>query len=286
MSNFCSNCGQLVPIESQFCPHCGIQLAVTEKVNGFVSSQLDEAVLQQVNKNIKVQNNQSGIVKKSLWVAVLAVLITILTLVDGNSLFEVFPLTLLGIFVALSALIVAYIFRSRAKKLDTLLSGENVLASWILDEELKRQYVHQFYEAERAKNKALFWIVTVFMVLIFGAFILFMDEGRGFMLSVMIGVILLVALFAFTMPNYYKNRNLKGDGQVLIGKKFAYINGFFHNWDFPLSGLEKVKVIQTPFYGLYLKYYYTDRTLTNTEELHIPAPKNIDLQEVVSKLNS
>ena len=79
---------------------------------------------------------------------------------------------------------------------------------------------------------------------------------------------------------------MKGDGNVLIGKKFAYINGFFHNWDFPLSGIKKVKIVEKPFYGLFIQYYYTDRTLINTEELTIPAPKDIDLQMVLNELNN
>ncbi len=86
------------------------------------------------------------------------------------------------------------------------------------------------------------------------------------------------------MPAFYRNKNLKGDGVIMIGQKFAYINGFFHNWDFPLSGIQKVKIIDKPFHGLYIKYYYFDRTLKNTEELNIPAPPDIDLEHVVSLL--
>ena len=86
------------------------------------------------------------------------------------------------------------------------------------------------------------------------------------------------------MPQYYKYQNLKNDGKVLIGAKFAYINGYFHNWDFVLSGLSKVKVMRQPFYGINLVYYYTDRTLNNSEELFIPANENENLDELVSIL--
>ena len=106
------------------------------------------------------------------------------------------------------------------------------------------------------------------------------------MFLVMIILIALIALFAFGMPKYYRAKNAKGDGNVLIGKKYAYINGYFHNWDFPLSGIKKAHLIQQPFYGIHIKYYYTDRTFTNTEELNIPAPQNVDLQDIVSKLKN
>jgi hypothetical protein len=87
------------------------------------------------------------------------------------------------------------------------------------------------------------------------------------------------------MPFYYKYQNSKNDGNILIGAKFAYINGYFHNWDFPLSGIKKASIIDQPFYGLYIQYYYTDRTFTNTEELNIPAPKQLDLNIVLTALN-
>ncbi len=78
---------------------------------------------------------------------------------------------------------------------------------------------------------------------------------------------------------------MQGDGKILIGKKFAYVNGFFHNWDFILSGIKKSRIIDQPFYGLYIQYYYTDLTLTNTEEVNIPAPKDVDLNIVLAALS-
>jgi hypothetical protein len=78
---------------------------------------------------------------------------------------------------------------------------------------------------------------------------------------------------------------MKGDGNILIGAKYAYINGYFHNWDFPLSGLSMVKAINEPFYGIYLSYYYTDRTLRHSEEIYIPSNKEVDLEKLIIKLN-
>ncbi len=42
-----------------------------------------------------------------------------------------------------------------------------------------------------------------------------------------------------------------------------------------------MKLIQLGF-----KYYYTDRTLNNTEEINIPAPQDFDLKKVVNALIS
>ena len=128
--------------------------------------------------------------------------------------------------------------------------------------------------------------ISFIAIIVFGLFILFIDEGKLAMLGVLAGLIVFLTLFAFGMPYYYRYKNNKGDGHILIGAKYAYINGYFHNWDFPLSGLSKIKIINEPFYGIHLTYYYTDRTLNHSEELFIPANENINLNEIIQSLKS
>ncbi|MCB0663791.1 MAG: hypothetical protein KDC24_13675, partial [Saprospiraceae bacterium] len=147
-------------------------------------------------------------------------------------------------------------------------------------------YVQHLYEEMTSKNKAMYLVIALLTVIIFGITILVIDEGQLFMAIVGVGLLVLLALFAFGMPTYYKNSNLKGDGIILIGSKYAYLNGYFHNWDFPLSGLEKVKKIKKPFYGLEIHYFFTDRTMTHTMEIQIPAPTNIDLDAVIEELKA
>ena len=104
------------------------------------------------------------------------------------------------------------------------------------------------------------------------------------MFMVYIGLLVFLSFFAFGMPRYYKYQNSKNDGNILIGAKFAYINGYFHNWDFVLSGLSKVKIIDEPFYGIGLVYYYTDRTFRHSEALYIPANEGENLEGLVAVL--
>ncbi len=314
MAKFCYNCGKELAGNEKFCGHCGARQE-TGKVQGDSSqpektppavkkesrndlSQKDSApssekkttLLRQefdygkINKNLKVKNSQSRIVRGSLWVTLGAVILILLTIPEESPLHNMFALTLIGILIGLTGLITAWIFSLRAKKLDTLISGENVVAAWQLSDAEKSAYAGYLFSFERNKNLGILGITTFLIVVIFGLFILFIDEGKGAMALVALGLILLLALFALGMPVYYRQRNLGGDGIILIGRKFAYVNGFFHNWDFPLSGIQKVKPIEEPFHGLYLQYYYYDRTLKNTEELHIPAPPETDLRELTREL--
>ncbi len=314
MAKFCYNCGKELAGNEKFCGHCGARQETetgavikgqpeetspgvkNEPTNDL--SQTDSAFSSekkttlprqefdygQINKNLKVKNSQSRIVRGALWVTLAAVGVVAATILEGSPLYKMHVLSFIAGFIALSGLVTAWIFRLRAKKLATLISGENVVAAWQLSREEKSAYAGYLFSFERSKNLGILGIITFLIVVIFGLFILFIDEAKGAMALMALGLILLLSLFALSMPVYYRQRNLAGDGIILIGRKFAYVNGFFHNWDFPLSGIQKVKPIEKPFHGLYLQYYYYDRTLKNTEELHIPAPPAIDLRELARLL--
>ncbi len=319
MAKFCYNCGKELAGNEKYCGHCGskqesettsehtgvpgvprqpeesahafkkeIRRDLREEEQGTTDQKTSLPRLKidyhQINKNLKVKNSQSRIVRGSLLVTMGAVILILLTIPEESPFHNMFALTLIGILIGITGVITAWIFRLRAKKLATLISGENVVAAWQLSDAEKATYAGYLFSFEKNKNLGILGITTLLIVVIFGLFILFIDEGKGAMALVALGLILLLSFFALGMPVYYRQRNLNGDGIILIGRKFAYVNGFFHNWDFPLSGIQKVKPIEKPFHGLYLQYYYYDRTLKNTEELHIPAPPETDLQELTRVL--
>jgi len=284
MSKFCSNCGQPITAEASFCPQCGTPLEVAKiKVEPTKNSSTAQIPF---DFSMPIKNQQSSIANKSLLIGLIFLVLTYFTFSEGNPISGIWALGLLGIFGLIASLVVFFIFKSRSNKMKSLISGEKVIAAWQMNNELKNQYVNYLFEHESDKNKGIFYITSILIVVIFGVFILFIDEGKGAMAMVMFGLIGLMGIFAFVMPKYYKSKNAQADGKVLIGEKFAYVNGFFHNWDFPLSGIKKSKIINEPFYGLHIQYFYTDRTFTNTEELNIPAPQDIDLQEVILKLKN
>lgn len=289
--DFCTKCGKKLQTGTKYCTNCGAQVIQSKKSklvrkdrseNHF--PKIGENEIKKLNEKIKLQNNQTGIVKRAWYSAVLFLLIIVLAFMDLEYL-PIHPsIVMISIFFFIASLVIGLMFRSREKKLQSLITGENLLASWALNKEQKEQYVNYLFEHEKGKNFAILLVITVVAVVVFGLFILIIDEGKLAMFFVLIALLSILSFFAFVMPSYYKYQNSKNDGIVLIGAKYAYINGYFHNWDFVLSGLSKVKVMKTPFYGINLVYYYTDRTLKNSEELFIPANKEDNLDELVNIL--
>lgn len=286
--NYCPNCGVKLEKEVKFCSKCGTEILAPQSSKSDKPEHTSKETsarknddLKAINKKIGLDNNQELMVKRFYIITAILGILTILPFMEWSPIAGVWAIAFVSFFLFISSLIIMWMFRGRSQKLQTLISGENLLAEWTLSPEQKSNYINYFYEQEKGKNMAILFSISFIALIVFGIFILFIDEGKLAMLGVLVGLILFLAFFAFVMPIYYKNSNQKGDGKVLIGAKYAYINGYFHNWDFILSGLSRIKIIKEPFYGINLVYYYTDRTLEHSEEIFIPANEDVDLESLV-----
>jgi len=288
---YCQNCGSELKINAKFCTNCGnkIQISIQDNIQTKKSS---ETIIKpkepkkftkdfsKINREISGRNS-TKIVK---YITGFFLLIVILAFMDLDML-PIHPaIAFISFFIVLSSIVIGYMFKSREEKKQTLISGENLIAEWTLTSEQKENYASYLFEHEKNKNTFILYSISAIAIVVFGIFILVIDEGKLFMFLILIGLILFLASFAYGMPFYYKKSNLKGDGRILIGAKYAYVNGYFHNWDFPFSGLKKIKKIKTPFNGINLVYYYTDRTLSHSEELFIPVAEDIDLTKLIDTL--
>ncbi|CAA6827844.1 MAG: Unknown protein [uncultured Sulfurovum sp.] len=237
-----------------------------------------------INERISPKNNQQTVVKRFYIFLVVFGLLTILPHLEWSPLSGFWALSFISFFIFISSLVIMWMFRSRSEKLQTLISGENLLAEWTLTEEQKERYINYFYEQEKGKNMGILFSISFVASIVFGLFILFIEEGKLAMMGVLLTLILFLSFFALVMPLYYRYSNRKEDGHILIGGKYAYINGYFHNWDFMLSGLSRITIIKEPFYGINLVYYYTDKTFRHSEEIFIPANEDIDLEILISSM--
>jgi len=225
----------------------------------------------------EIKNKQRPIAKTLEILAILSIIITILPTIEGNFLSGIWALVLLGIFLSLSFFFVSRMFASRAKKMEGLRSGEKLLAHLEFDDKMLQQYANTMREESKEKNNALMWIMGIMFTIITIPFLFFLEQDEiGGFLGIIGSIVFILFFFSRFMPDHYYRKNMKGDKQILIGEKYAYFNGYFHNWDFPLSGLTKIKPIKKPFYGIHLVYYYTDRTLRHDYEIKFPIPGDFD----------
>ena len=236
---------------------------------------------------LTIKNKQQSVARTFYILMLVAALLMIAPFIEGNPLTGAWALAFAGFFLTIMFFVTAGIFRNRAKKMDRLKSGEKLLVHLQLTDEMQKQFAKTMPTKNKEKNNAVMWVVGILFAIIGVLFIVFIEaENRAGFTVIFASVFLIVFAASKFFPDYYYRKNLNGDKQILIGEKYAYFNGYFHNWDYPLSGLSKVKAISKPFNGIYLAYYYTDRTWKHTHEIKFPVPKNFDPKPIVERLRS
>jgi len=232
-----------------------------------------------------IKNKQRSTARTFIFLTLVAAVLAVLPFIHGNPLNGLWALAFVSIFLCISFMVITLIFRNRAKKMDKLLTGENLLVHLEFDDEMLQQYAETMKIESTDKNKVIMWVIGILFLVITIPFLFFLEsDERGGFLAIIGSIVLIIFVASRFFPFYYYRKNLKGDKQILIGEKYAYFNGYFHNWDYPMSGLTKIKAIKTPFHGIQLAYFYTDRTWRHLHEIKFPMPENFDPQPVLNQM--
>lgn len=95
--------------------------------------------------------------------------------IDGMS--GGFAIAFVSFFLAISSIVVALIFFTRARTMDTILSDISPLAHWIYPEEMALASVEREYQEFQARNRAMFIIIGGMLAVVALFFLLFVEEG-------------------------------------------------------------------------------------------------------------
>jgi len=160
-----------------------------------------------------------------------------------------FAIQFLGFFLVIAGLVTGIIFSHRARRMNAVLAGRNLLAHWVYAPEQYQAQAQRDFQQAQQRNRILFLIVAGFMVAcatLFVAVGFLQGQGDGMLLfvGIMAGVLLLVGVFALAMPHIQQRRALRNRGDVYIATDALVINGVLHTWDNPLARLAGVTLIE------------------------------------------
>ncbi|RUA09941.1 MAG: hypothetical protein DSY82_05420, partial [Flavobacteriia bacterium] len=176
-TNFCPNCGTRLKKGDKFCPNCGTNIqseseqkspddSVKKKELSKKTKKLSGSDLNLLNKKIELENNQSGIVKKAWYLAGFFLLVIILAFMDMDSL-PIHPaFVMLSIFFLIMSVIIAFMFRNREKKLQKLITGENLIAQWVLTPGQKKKYANYLFKFESGKNQIILFSISFIAIIV------------------------------------------------------------------------------------------------------------------------
>ena len=196
-----------------------------------------------------------------------------------------FAISFVCIFLAIIGIIVMVIYSGRARLLNRILSGENILAHWTYSSEEWMKYTEKEYKEEKQSKKGLAIVISVIALLMGIVFFLADNENGIWVLAVMLALIAVIAFTAWFTSWYNHRQNQKYLGETYITEDAVYINRQLHTWRGLGARLDSVDLNQGES-PLLLKFVYSAPTRTGMQEytVRIPVPKgHEEAAEKISK---
>lgn len=198
-----------------------------------------------------------------------------------------FALAFLSLVMSITAVIVAVIYWSRARKLDSILAGEGLLAHWTYSPEEWRLYTEKEAQIEKSMKKRLFFTISAFAIIIGIIFWVIDHESGIWVLAVMLGLIAIIGFVAWFTTWYDHRQNLKcRQGEVYISNDGIYLNKQLHLWNQLGARLGSVVYVDETPPSIVFVYYSPTRTGEEEREVRVPVPHGQETKamEVLEKL--
>jgi hypothetical protein len=195
------------------------------------------------------RNSEVGGLIAGIAIAAVGVLLIVLPLLAGMDMMGGgFALQFGGLFLVVTGVITAAIFGYRVARLESLFAGKNLLAHFVYDLAQTEKQAQRDLQETKARNRMLFLVVAGFMIACIVLFTAYgylsgeEDSMPGFV-AIMLGVLLIVAVFAFGMPYLQYRRAMRSSPEAYIATNGLYVNGALHTWNPPLAGLDGVLLV-------------------------------------------
>jgi hypothetical protein len=190
-----------------------------------------------------------------------------------------YALQFAGLFFILIGLVTAGVFSYRAVRLNSIISGKKLLARWIYDQAEVEEEAQRDRQGNKKVNRGLFLVMMGFMlvcIILFTVYGYASGEGDSmpWFIGGMVGVLLLLAAFAFGMPYVQYRRAVRSTHEAIIAANGLYVNGTLHTWDAPLAGLDGVSLAEENerVRLVFSLRYRTGVGATETYTVEVPVP--------------
>lgn len=202
---------------------------------------------------------------------VLGMVLPLLTEMDMMS--KGFGIVFLSFFVMLTGIIASIAYFVRAKTLDKLLFGQDLLAYWAYSPSEWQQYVETEFQFAKIEKVPLLILTSVICLIVGGIFAIADPKTGPIVLLVMFGLIALLSAIVFIAPRLRRNYNQNNLGYAYIGTNGVYLNGIFHNWNMLGGSLDDASILLEKIPLLAITYSFPSRTGRQEEVVRIPIPQ-------------
>jgi hypothetical protein len=183
-----------------------------------------------------------------------------------------FGIIFISAFATIMGLIVVFLYRSRAAKLDAMVNGKDLLVHWTVDADVWRDYVASEFVIEKSEKKALFLVTAVISVAVGVLFMVFARDGGVAVFLILMGLVAILAVVALLGPRLRYRRALRSPGEIFISPSAAYVGGALHTWTLLGAKLERVDLADGQPQMLEIEYSFPTRMGRDEFTLRIPVP--------------
>jgi hypothetical protein len=144
-----------------------------------------------------------------------------------------FAISVIAFLVAITGIIVVFIYAGRAKNLGRILRGEGVIAHWTYSPEEWKAYAEKEYSLEKGEKKSLFILVAAIALVMGIGFFVFNPESGGWVLLSMVALVGVIAFTAWFSAWCRHRENTRYHGEAYITGQSVYLNRQLHTWSGP-----------------------------------------------------
>lgn len=267
---YCNHCGNPLKPDARFCGSCGMPLPENTAPPVIPQNQYSPP---SGSESFSMKNSQRRI--SNLWWILLFVfafctIIPAITGLDGMD--GGFALIFVAGFMVIMSLIIALIYRSRAKQLDKILLGEGRIMVWKYAPDEWRRFVENDFKEEKSSKKFLFFLIAG--ISLFVGILLWISVKDILIFFIALGIIPIVALPAFIAPRARHNKLLNSEPKALISQKGTIVGRMFHLWVKMGARLDEVSIdTEEEPAMLVFQYSMPTRNGRQTETARIPVPR-------------
>jgi hypothetical protein len=189
------------------------------------------------------------------------------------------PLLFIGaVFMLPTGIVTTLYYFHRAKTLDKILSGKELLVHWTYTETEWKEYAKQEFKLDKEEKTAGVLVVGSMSIAV--GIVLAIIQGELAPITIMVGISLFVAVFLalLVLKNYIRNW-LRG-GEAFIGPSGVYLNPEFHSWTGYASRFQKA-TLKKRKHGTYLDFLYSAGGVGVEMPVLVPAGKEQIAEKVI-----
>ncbi|MFA5268447.1 MAG: hypothetical protein WC379_10795 [Methanoregula sp.] len=167
--------------------------------------------------------------------------------IDGMS--GGFALAFVSFFLAISSGVVALLFFTRARVMDTILADPSPLAHWVYPEDKAQENVEREYREFQERNRIMFMVIGAMMVVAALFFLIFVEEGGFETCLILLGITVLLFVVSRITPLLERRRAMSATHDAVITRAGIIYEGsvypfrsflvFWHGVTFREAGRKK-----------------------------------------------